>query len=720
MSEEVSSQSNSSLMNSELNVASSTNEAPNLSSELNTNQTISINQDIVSSIDQEHIMNTTTTPTTTEFSANVTNAHILLSDQVSNQKDTDTKNEIENANNNPASNGSHDTINDSTTISSNTECNNDSNVMQSSEINNNPLSNVNANTSEYEKCDLENSTTPDENSSSKMILHKVAVPEGCPPYPISIDFTNISNVDELKTKLEAHVCDVDSKFQEISKDKYSFKCDSLIMADELYNKLIVAFPDMQICYSDGELEKIPGANCENFILGRHSLKLFIGALPRKTQNEDIHRHFIRFGELEDVHAIYDHAKMQMQGTALIVFKYKESGLWAIHCVDGVERFDNYERTLEVKIAGKTKDNSINAKDASATVDPNNVIIKDATVQSQIMPNQQLPTSGPVRNGGDVSSATSPTSPTSNLAQNPYMQQQQTAYGAQQQQQYNAYNPNGVQQMQQPNNASQYGSNAPATNPYNGYGMKPQMNMPPQMSNWQEYHTDDGRPYYYNSQTMQTQWEKPPDFGSQNQIQQPAPIQQQPMQQQPIQQTMPFQQQIAPQYNQPFQQPMPQYNPMMGSAPQSLEGTGPLGANVFVFHVPNDWTQHDLANAFKPFGNVVSSRVAIDKESKRNKGFGFVSYDNVQSAAEAVLRMDGWSAGGKRLKVSIKKGEEQYVQHLLAQPQMGMPQPQMAQPGVVPNMGQLPMQMNPQMGYPPANPNMMQGAPPQAGNYGMQY
>ena len=73
----------------------------------------------------------------------------------------------------------------------------------------------------------------------------------------------------------------------------------------------------------------------------------------------------------------------------------------------------------------------------------------------------------------------------------------------------------------------------------------------------------------------------------------------------------------------------------------------------------------LLSMFDLFGNVISSRVAIDKESQRNKGYGFVSYDNVASAAESVLRMDGYMAGSKRLKVSIKKGEEHYVQHLLS-------------------------------------------------------
>ncbi|OXB70751.1 UNVERIFIED_CONTAM: hypothetical protein H355_016597 [Colinus virginianus] len=106
--------------------------------------------------------------------------------------------------------------------------------------------------------------------------------------------------------------------------------------------------------------------------------------------------------------------------------------------------------------------------------------------------------------------------------------------------------------------------------------------------------------------------------------------------------------------------------------QQMMQQSPPGANIFVFHVPNEWTYYDLMQNFGGFGNVVSARVATDRTTGRNRGFAFVSYDNVDSAAAAVNNMNGFMAAGKRLKVSVKKGEEQYVQHLL-QPQGSNPQ-----------------------------------------------
>lgn len=90
------------------------------------------------------------------------------------------------------------------------------------------------------------------------------------------------------------------------------------------------------------------------------------------------------------------------------------------------------------------------------------------------------------------------------------------------------------------------------------------------------------------------------------------------------------------------------------------GSGPPGANIFVFHVPNDWNYYDLLNAFSQFGNVLSARVAMDRATGRNKGYGFVSYETPEAAAAAVAAMNGFLAGGKRLKVTIKKGEEQHA------------------------------------------------------------
>jgi CUG-BP- and ETR3-like factor len=49
--------------------------------------------------------------------------------------------------------------------------------------------------------------------------------------------------------------------------------------------------------------------------------------------------------------------------------------------------------------------------------------------------------------------------------------------------------------------------------------------------------------------------------------------------------------------------------------------GPSGANLFIYHLPRDLTDADLATLFAPFGNVVSAKVFVDKRTTDSKGFG---------------------------------------------------------------------------------------------------
>ncbi|XP_069595931.1 CUGBP Elav-like family member 1 isoform X9 [Ranitomeya imitator] len=95
-------------------------------------------------------------------------------------------------------------------------------------------------------------------------------------------------------------------------------------------------------------------------------------------------------------------------------------------------------------------------------------------------------------------------------------------------------------------------------------------------------------------------------------------------------------------------------PGLGAAGSQKEG--PEGANLFIYHLPQEFGDQDILQMFMPFGNIVSAKVFIDKQTNLSKCFGFVSYDNPVSAQAAIQSMNGFQIGMKRLKVQLKRSK----------------------------------------------------------------
>ena len=136
--------------------------------------------------------------------------------------------------------------------------------------------------------------------------------------------------------------------------------------------------------------------------------------------------------------------------------------------------------------------------------------------------------------------------------------------------------------------------------------------------WFEYKDENGVPYYFNSETNETQWEKPRGV--------------------PIQEGM----------------PIPVQGEDQGGASVQTNNNGGLqgalmqeGSHICISGIPPNWTEYELGERFKQYGSIIGSRIVTVSGGK----FGVVTYDAVNAAKMAIDETNGKQVQGYTLIVA---------------------------------------------------------------------
>lgn len=63
-------------------------------------------------------------------------------------------------------------------------------------------------------------------------------------------------------------------------------------------------------------------------------------------------------------------------------------------------------------------------------------------------------------------------------------------------------------------------------------------------------------------------------------------------------------------------------------------------NIFVSSLSFKAKKEDLAQLFAPYGEVTSSRIILNRETRRSKGYGFVEMPNDAEGNAAISALNG--------------------------------------------------------------------------------
>ncbi|CAH8389623.1 unnamed protein product [Eruca vesicaria subsp. sativa] len=75
------------------------------------------------------------------------------------------------------------------------------------------------------------------------------------------------------------------------------------------------------------------------------------------------------------------------------------------------------------------------------------------------------------------------------------------------------------------------------------------------------------------------------------------------------------------------------------------------SKLFIGGIEYGMNEDSLREAFSKYGEVVETRVILDRETGRSRGFGFVTFTSTEAASSAIQALDGQDLHGRIVKVN---------------------------------------------------------------------
>merc|ERR1712130_387719 len=85
-------------------------------------------------------------------------------------------------------------------------------------------------------------------------------------------------------------------------------------------------------------------------------------------------------------------------------------------------------------------------------------------------------------------------------------------------------------------------------------------------------------------------------------------------------------------------------------------------NIFVKNLHESIDNKTLYDTFSVFGNILSCKVVMDKDSQKSRGYGYVHYVDDKSAKKAIEGVNGMTISDRKVHAELFKAREERIKN----------------------------------------------------------